>query len=211
VPVVRTGIVLITVIEMWRINLEDKDVKQILNIIRTGPPPIVVPYIVQKRLNIFCFWTSRRHRLNEPIDAPLFNAVAIETYGTMMAIGAKEEKTTLKAPTKFKTGTKWKALKEGTIVYSNSLKGKHNIPLAYVIWDNEIPQPNQAYQSEHLRLIEITPLTGIEYEEDNGKLFDLLKSWTVNGPAWTWMRAFNSTWNGRQAWLPLVTHFEGDA
>jgi hypothetical protein len=40
------------------INLEDKDVKQILKIIRTGPPPILVPYIAQKHLNIFCFWTS---------------------------------------------------------------------------------------------------------------------------------------------------------
>jgi hypothetical protein len=128
-----------------------------------------------------------------------------------MAIGVKEEETTVKAPTKFKTITKWKAFKDGTIAYFNSLKGKHNIPLACIIQDSEIPQPNQAYQSEHHRLIEITPLNGIEYEEDNGKVFDLLKSWTINGPAWTWMRAFNSTRNGRQAWLSLVTHFEGNA
>jgi hypothetical protein len=52
---------------------------------------------------------------------------------------------------------------------------------------------------------------GIEFEEDNGKVFDLLKSWTRNGPAWTWMLAFNSTHNGRATWQSLVTHFEGDA
>ncbi len=85
------------------------------------------------------------------------------------------------------------------------------IPLAYVIREDEAPPPNQVYQSEHHRLISITPLLGIEFEEDNGKVFDLLKSWTLNGPAWTWMRAYNATRNGRQAWIALIAHFEGDA
>jgi hypothetical protein len=67
------------------------------------------------------------------------------------------------------------------------------------------------YQSEHHRLISVTPLVGIEFEEDNGKVFDFLKSWTLNGPAWTWMRAYNATRNGRASWLVFVNHFEGDA
>jgi len=60
-----------------------------------------------------------------------------------------------------------------------------------------VPQANQVYQSEHHRIISITPLVGAAYEEDNGKVFDLLKSWTINGPAWTWMRAQNATRNDR--------------
>jgi hypothetical protein len=60
-------------------------------------------------------------------------------------------------------------------------------------------------------LISITPLAGIEYEDDNGKVFDFLKSWTLNGPAWTWMRSHNATRNGRAGWLDLVAHYEGDA
>jgi len=42
-------------------------------------------------------------------------------------------------------------------------------------------------------------------------VFDLLKSWTVNGPARTWMRPHNSLRDGQQAWLSLVNHFEGEA
>jgi len=42
-------------------------------------------------------------------------------------------------------------------------------------------------------------------------VFDFLKSWTLNGPAWTWMRAFNTTRNGRASWQALINHFEGDA
>jgi hypothetical protein len=83
--------------------------------------------------------------------------------------------------------------------------------LAYIIRDEELPQPDPVYQSEHQRLIAVAPLQGVEFEDDNGRVFDLLKSWTLNGPAWTWMHAHNSTRNGRQARLSLLGHFEGDA
>jgi len=119
--------------------------------------------------------------------------------------------TTVKAPAEFKAGSKWKPFKEGVIAYLNSVKGNHNIPLAYVIWEVEIPDPNAVYQSEHHQVIAIAPLAGIEYEDDNGKVFDFLKSWTLNGPAWTWMRSHNGTRNGRAGWLDLVAHYKGDA
>jgi hypothetical protein len=93
----------------------------------------------------------------------LFNAASIDTYGKMMTFETKDEDTIVKPPAEFKAGTKWKAFKEGTIAYLNSIKGMHNIPLAYVICEDEAPPPNQAYQSEHHRLIMITPLLGIEY------------------------------------------------
>lgn len=193
------------------INLTDKDTAQILKIVRAGPPPIIVPYLAQKRLDIFCFWATRRNRLNEPLNPVLFDQVATNTYGSMMALSTQEENLVVKPPGEFKKDTKWKNFKEGAIAYLNAVRGKHDIPLAYVIREQDIPVPNQVYQSEHHRLISITPLQGIEFEDDNGRVFDLLKSWTINGHAWTWMRAFNSTRNGRSAWLALINHFEGDA
>jgi hypothetical protein len=33
----------------------------------------------------------------------------------------------------------------------------------------------------------------MEFDEDNGREFDFLKTWTLNGPAWTWMYAYNET------------------
>jgi hypothetical protein len=83
--------------------------------------------------------------------------------------------------------------------------------LAYVIREVEQPPVNAIYDNEHQRIIAITPLQGIEYGEDNGKVFDHLKSWTLKGPAWTWMRQYNTHRDGRNAWLALVAHFEGDA
>jgi len=140
--------------------------------------------------------------------------VALDTYGQLLSFKANQEEETsaqVKAPAEYKAGSKWKPFKEGAIAYFSSVKGAHNIPLAYVIQDREIPDPTAVYQTEYHRLISITPLAGIEYEDDNGRVFDFLKSWTLNGPAWTWMRAFNHTRNGRASWQALVNHFEGDA
>jgi len=44
------------------IGLNKKNTAQILKIIRAADPPVVVPYIAQKRLNIFCYWVNRRTR-----------------------------------------------------------------------------------------------------------------------------------------------------
>jgi hypothetical protein len=200
---------IITVTDL--INLTDKDTAQILKIVWAGPPALIVPYLAQKHMDIFCFWATRRNRLNEPLDPALFMQAAVNTYGAMMALSTQEEDLVVKPPGEFKKDTKWKSFKEGAIAYLNAVKGKYDIPLTYVIRVDAIPQPNQDFQSEHHQLITITPLQGIEYEEDNGRVFDLLKSWTINGPAWTWMRAFNTTRNGREAWLSLEQHFEGDA
>jgi hypothetical protein len=191
------------------VGLTEKDTAQILKIIKTGNPPIIIPYIAQKRLNIFCFWVNRCNRLNEPIDPARFNQAALDSYGRLMTFESQEDdtSTTVKAQAEFKAGSKWKPFKEGVIAYMNSVKGNHNIPLAYVIHKYGIPDPNAVYQSEHHRLISITPLVKVEYEDDNGKVFDFLKSWTLNGPAWTWMRSHNGTRTGRTGWLDLVAHY----
>jgi len=196
------------------VGLNDKDTAQILKIIRTAEVPIIVPYISQKWLNIFCYWVNRRTRLGETIEAAAFTQAALDAYGRLLSFENNQDEeaaTQVKPPAEYKAGSKWKPFKEGAIAYFNSVKGFHNIPLAYVIREQENPDPNAVYQTEHHRLISITPLMGIEFEEDNGRVFDFLKSWTLNGPAWTWMRAFNGTRNGRASWQALLNHFEGDA
>lgn len=193
------------------VNLDEKDIEQLLKIIHTGPPPVVVPVLVQRRLNIFSFWVNNRNHLHEPIEAGLFNQAALEAYGATMALMMKDEDIIIKEPAQHKTASKWKAFKEEAIACMNGIKGKHNIPLAYIIREHKASLGNPAYQSDHHRIIVITLLVGPEFDEDNRKVFDLLKSWIINGPAWTWMRAYNPTRNGCQAWLSLVNHFEKDA
>lgn len=131
--------------------------------------------------------------------------MTIEAFGKLMNMESQaqqEDSTQVKAPSEFKPGSKWKPFKEGAIAYFNSIKTKSMIPLSYVIRDQAQPDPDGLYDSKHQRLIAVTPLEGI---------FDYLKSWTLNGPAWTWMHNFNNAQDGRRAWLALLAHFEGDA
>jgi hypothetical protein len=123
-----------------------------------------------------------------------------------------EENEGVKAPPEFKTGHKWKPFKEGCIAFFNTNLGTDRVPFSYIIRENQDPaDPMAAYPNEHARLIAITPHAGPEYENFNGRVYDYLKSWTLNGPAWTWIRSFNNARNGRAAWIALLDHYEGDA
>jgi hypothetical protein len=131
------------------LNLTDKDIEQVLKIIRTGPPVVVVPFLAQKRLKTFSFWATRRRRLGESITAHHFTNPVLEQYTNMMNIVDKDDDTAVKAPGEYEKDTKWKAFKEGMIAYLNALKGRHNILLTYVIREHVVPPANAVYQSEH--------------------------------------------------------------
>jgi hypothetical protein len=46
---------------------------------------------------------------------------------------------------------------------------------------------------------------------NNGMVYDLLQSLTLNGPAWSWVNAYQRNRDGRGAWKSLVTYYEGGA
>jgi hypothetical protein len=159
------------------IGIDFNDIENIVKIIRTSTvPPTPVSYIAQNSLTVLCYWVNRRHCLNESIDAQEFSQDAMDAFSKLMAYKQKEDDTTaVKAPTEFTTGSKWKPFKEGVVAFFNSQKGRGHIPLAYIIRDQDILDPNEVYNTEHQRLIAVTPLQGFEFGEDNGKVFDHLK------------------------------------
>jgi hypothetical protein len=197
------------------IGMSKDDVEQLMKIIRGrhGVPVITVPFMAQKKFAMFCYWVNRRSRLGKDIAAGLFTQQAIINYGCLMAQEDKDEEIEgVKAPAEYKTGSKWKPFKEGCIAFFNMTLGMDHVPFSYVIHPNAaLGDPLAAYANKHARLITITPHAGLEYETDNGRVFDYLKSWTLNGPAWTWIQAFNTNRGGRAAWLALLEHYEGDA
>jgi hypothetical protein len=162
---------------------------------------------------VFTYWVNRRHRLHESIDPNLFTPVALQAFMKIMERGTQEgDSTAVKAPEDFKAGSKWKVFKESAIAYFNSVRTKGDIPLAYVIREQRHNDADDEYESEHQRLVSLTPLEGYEFEEDNGIVFDYLKSWTIKGPAFIWIKAYDDPIrNGRAAWMALLQHYEGDA
>jgi len=123
----------------------------------------------------------------------------------------KVPKDMVKQPDPFKKETKWKQWKESMLTYLHSKSGQANIPLAYIV--REFDQPNYAkvYTTVHDQLVECAILHGPEYHINNGLVYDLLQSLTVNGPAWAWINAFQRTRDGKNAWKSLIGYYEGDS
>jgi hypothetical protein len=63
-------------------------------------------------------------------------------------------------PEKFKVASKYKVFKEAVQNYLNQLTGISDVPLSYVIRDESQRDLNAKYETETVRLIAITPLSG---------------------------------------------------
>jgi hypothetical protein len=83
--------------------------------------------------------------------------------------------------------------------------------LSYIIRENDVPQVHLTYVTVHEQLVNCAILHGSEYNTNNGMVYDLLQSLTLNGPAWTWINAFQSARDGRSAWKSLMNFYEGDS
>jgi hypothetical protein len=56
------------------------------------------------------------------------------------------------------------------------------------------------------------PLTGIQYDRDNERVYLLIKQWILDGPAWSFITPeLDRSKDGRAAWLALRARYEGEA
>jgi hypothetical protein len=53
------------------------------------------------------------------------------------------------------------------------------------------------------------PLTGPFYLQDNQKVYHVTKQWTLNTPAFAWVRPYDSTEDGRAAIAAMRDHYDG--
>ncbi len=61
------------------------------------------------------------------------------------------------------------------------------------------------------QLVNCAILHGNEYNTNNGMVNDVLQSLKLNGPAWTWINAYQVSNDGRNAWKTLLNFYEGDS
>jgi hypothetical protein len=85
----------------------------------------------------------------------------------------------------------------------NSKQGQASIPLAYIVREKDIPDHDAVYQMVHDQLVNKAILYGTEYNHNNGVVFDLLQSLTLNGPAWSWISGFPNKRMGEERGNPL--------
>jgi hypothetical protein len=101
-----------------------------------------------------------------------------------------------------------------------SYLGEKKVPLAYVIRDNEDPEPSADDPPANYATIEDEMISRSPHRDGNGvieptfaadnrKVWEILESICRETNAWTWIKSFNRTKNGRAAYLALYQHYLG--
>jgi hypothetical protein len=178
-----------------------------------GGAGLVIPFVSQQYLHAICFWANRMYILGAPSDVGLINEALAEAWHEMRkaeAEAAEAPDDLVKKPEAFKKDTKWRPWRESVQTYLHSKLGQASIPLAYVIRDLDVPPPNVIYNTVHEQLVNRAIHHGPEFNTNNGIVFDLLQSLTLNGSAWSWISNFQRSHDGRGAWKALIMYYEGD-
>jgi hypothetical protein len=177
--------------------------------------PVVITTVQEQFLLSLRHWVVHKQRLQDPINPNDFTLVTALNQAQLMRQQQEDEarmdkEVIAKAPDKFKLGSSWKIFAEALETYLGQLLGSGRVPLKYIIRKTEIPLPNAVYQTELERNVAMAPLTGEAFLRDNAKVYGIIKQLVLEGPGRSYILPFDSISGGRQAWLALRAHYEGE-
>jgi hypothetical protein len=203
---------------MYNLMIYSKDqIKRVCTVIREDTlNPVPISMEQEQLLTAMRNWVKTRVRTNRDINPALFTRdVAIAEAIKMVNIAEEvqsEKESDVKMPEKFKITSKWIIFSESVDTYLNRLRGQGRIPLNYVIRSVETPIPGTQYETEQEMLIATAPLTGHQFDIDNERVYGVIKQLILDGPGWSYItNTIDRAKNGRQAWLALRAHYEGES
>ena len=202
--------------ELRTLEIEDLN-RLIKQIHRDNMNGLFIPYKAQQRIYAIRYWTNRQYILGHNYDAAsITRQLSVDWIRRMKDEKESKDATKatadlIKAPEVFKKDTKWRPWKESVQTYLNAHLGQAQIPLAYVIHENDKPALDVEFTTVHEELVQGMVLFGSEFNANNGKVYNFLQCLTLTGPAWPWIDVHQRTRNGRGAWKALIAYYEGDA
>jgi hypothetical protein len=177
---------------------------------------LFIPFFSQESIHAIHFWKNRMHILGLQYEIDQVT----EELATRWNRARKAEQEAakmissldmVKQPDAYKKETKWRSWKESMLTYLHSKIGHANLPLAYIVQENDVPNYDKVFNTVHDQLVECAILHGPEFNINNGLVYDLLQSLTLNGPAWSWINMYKNTRDGRNAWKSLINYYKGDS
>ena len=105
------------------------------------------------------------------------------------------------------TKSNWKLYSQAIKELLTRQRGTNNIPLIYVIREND-GNYDDPYSSTEEQLIQCIALTGGNYQSDNSSVWSLLQEHSIGTEAESIVNRFEATRNGRGAWTALLAHME---
>ena len=184
-----------------------------------GMPQVNMPFIAVKNLKGLRFWADERKRTGYDADPENFEAEDVAVF-TVKCQEYNEQKEAAKdedasKPEGLKKLTSWALWNESFQNYLHQILSAAKIPLVYLTRDQrDDPEEElvpENYDTPIEYLIEATTFSGRHYDIDNPRFYRELKSFTVNGEAWSYIKKFERSQDGRKAYLALKTQCEGTA
>jgi hypothetical protein len=189
-----------------------EDVRNIFKQLRTS---LIVPQIVEVKTLALTRYAARLADSNTPLEPALVTEQlhADEALRSRKRAGGDDEESIIKQPGDFTDAAKWKMWNELFQNYLGSLLNRYRVPLLYVLREDDAilldPAEIAALPTAHERFLQTTPLSGAQYETDNGRVFELLESLLIKGTYHSYIEPYKVARDGRGGYLALTTHFEG--
>ena len=91
--------------------------------------------------------------------------------------------------------------------FLQNMYGNSGVPLHYVI-RKDLPD-GHVFANDEERLVHECPLNGLVFDEDNRKVFGVIKQAVADTQNWDWIKRLNRAQDGRGAMTLLRSHFDG--
>ena len=183
-----------------------------------GGNQVTMPFIALKNLKGFRFWADERKRTGLDTNPDNFTAASVissaikcQEYKELKEASRDED---VSKPDHLKKLAKWALWNEAFHNYFRQIVCAAKIPLIYLTRDEreaDVALNPDDYPSPTAYLIDATILEGRHFALDNPRFYRELKSFTVNGEGWSYIKKFERSQDGRRAYLALKTQCEGTA
>jgi hypothetical protein len=179
-------------------------------------PRPVFPFLAVKRLQAFYLWTSYQDSRGQPIRPVLFlPAVTMRWMDRIAFLERLENDQEIPTPLPLTSFDDWVAWLESLLAWARHMRSaRMGTPFSYLLRDHQDVTPEMlatAYDSIDDELVSTVILAGPSYEHDNQLLFDHLRGWLREGPAWPFMQLHARSMNGRAAFFAVKAQAEGQA
>ena len=188
----------------------------IKNAIRAAPENVSFPSVSIRKLNAFKYWADESIMCGLPVTATLFTAEVLDEYLRLLRsdeieIAAKKGKKP-EMPDVLKQEKDWFKFWEKLRNYLGQIRGAAKAPLVYVIRDHEVATEeirNMEYSSHAKKVAASLLLSGEHFKVDNESVWEIVKTLTIDGFGWNYVKRYDKTADGRKAVLALRRQCEG--
>mgnify|MGYP001328444443 FL=1 len=180
---------------------------------------VQMPFLAVLKLKVMREWVLERQRLGLTTNVNLFTVVVCTEMMTRLKNNKDQKRArddivvtkliVLKDMTKA-----WTKFSELLVTYLGCTIGAAEIPLTYLLREHADVTPNiqdADYDNDEDHLVATTVLTGPHFTIDNTTLYEELKPLVINGAGWSFIKQFDRTKNGREAFLALKNQAEGQS